>query len=169
MPRPSNEQLAARAAASLAAADAVGPSDVTDMLRAELARLQAENDRLAEVAVDALKRGPTDGSSVPSDNAPPPVTAKLYFIGKRMEPGEAGQQAYEVDDLRFDERVGPHHTCGRGPFPVLFTASNEDSRPHAFVTIGFGNYLIAEDCRKDRWGRAIQTRYEWAPDAEVST
>jgi len=135
----------------------------TEGMTQELARLRAENERLADVALDALKRngaGPAD----PADETPVELK-KLYFVGTRVEPGENGQPDYVVPDLRFDERIGPHHTCGRGPVPSTFKGSEDDTAPHAFVPVPFGNWLIAEDGHRDRHGRMMKARFAWAGEA----
>lgn len=133
-----------------------------DGMRRELARLREENDRLAEVAVTALKRAGTE-----KEPEPEPVIEhkKLYFIGERLEKGAQGQPDHLVTDLMWDDRVGLHHTCSRGPTPILFKGSNDDNAPHAFVPVPFGNWLIAEDGARDRLGRLIKARYRWAGEA----
>lgn len=132
------------------------------MLR-EMERLKAENARLADAAVDALKRA----GAGPVEPIEEPVIEhkKLYFIGERMEQGENGMPDYLVPDLRFSESIGLHHTCGRGPMPITFKGSDDDTAPHAFVPVAFGNWLIAEDGARDRHGRMMKARYRWAGES----
>lgn len=153
MPRPRND------ANTLTPVNALSPEG----MQREMARLRAENERLADVAVEALKR---DGRGpVAEEPAPEIETKKLYFIGERQEDGVNGQPSYMVPDLRFNESVGMHHTCARGPMPIVFKGSDDDTAPHAFVPVPFGNWLIAEDCHRDHLGRAIKPRYKWAGES----
>lgn len=141
-----------------APAPALTDSEQLAVMRAEMARLMAENAKLSDVALEALKRKGDDKPAEPE--APPVPTFKLYFIGTRSVEPKGGMPGYIEADLMASEQ-GPIHVCGRGGLPVVFRGDRDDDQPHAFVHQTFGDWLIAEDGRKDAYGKTVEPRYKW--------
>lgn len=129
-----------------------------ERLHAENEQLRVNNEQLAVTAEVALTR-PT--AAPPEPIAPPQTEHKLYFIGQRVEPANNGVPAHAVLDLR-----GGVHTCARFEAPITFGASREDQYPHAYITKGKGDWLIANDCAKDAYGNPAEIRYRWSPEAQ---
>lgn len=137
------------------------PLSLADVM-AELARLKAENERLAQTALEALAR-PKDGAAPEPEVILP--TRKLYFTGTRMEALMPGTPEVEMPDLHLNRQAQRlEHVCGRGPMPITFTGSDSDPRPHAFVTEAFGEWLRANDAPRDVYGRVLVPRYEWGDE-----
>lgn len=78
-----------------------------------------------------------------------------------MPPKTKTQQSAQAEDLhKLYFIAGTSHVTGRTPAPLAFEPSDEDHRPHAFVTKALGDHLIADDT--DATGHP---RYEWAKEA----
>ena len=136
----------------------------------KLGALEAQNAKLTalvtQLAADTplagilAAPGPKPVRRTRETPAPAPMLAvrKLYFTGTRLNRDHGHIEA----DLYPSPEGVPVYVCGRGGSPVVFKGSADDERPHAFVHQSFGDWLIANDCPHDPWGKPLAARYAWA-------
>jgi hypothetical protein len=139
-----------------------------------IASLEAKVSALTELVVKltgakaptAPAAGPVRRAAPAEVNEPPRVlpTYKLLFVGQRRN-----AEGYMEPDLQVGtDGQGLIHVCGRAGSPIVFRGTAEDDRAHAMVHKSLGDWLIAEDCKRDSHGRPLAARYAWADPEAVA-
>lgn len=152
-----------------------GPIDATTLAQV-LERLRDQEQKNAALlqVLEQLTGAKPGGAAglVPAMRKPaeleePPrvlATRKLLFIGQRLN------QEHGVLELDlYPSPDGPVYVCGLGGSPVVFKSTADDDRPHAMVHQSYGDWLIAEDRRRDSHNRPLAARYAWADPEAVAT